>query len=317
MFETIKKIPIPMSGLMLACASLGNLLSGYNILYKNIFGIISGIMFICIVSKIIMMPKECINDLENPVIASVLPTLFMGAMILSTYIKPLSYEFAFWLWKLAVIFHISYILYFTKKYIISFNIKKVFASYFVVYVGIVAASLTSPAFKMESVGKIIFWFGFVAFIGLAPIIIYRFMKFKEMLEPAIPTKTILLAPANLCLAGYMSSFQNKNIYMIWFLTIISIITFVFVIINLPKMLKIKFYPSYSAFTFPFVITAMAMKMTNVYLNKIGNSITIPIYYVNFIEIVAVLIVIYVLIRYIGFIIGSNTLFKEKKVNIEG
>lgn len=316
MFETIKKIPIPMAGLMLACASLGNLLSGYNMLYKNIFGLIAGFLFICIIAKIIMMPKECINDLKNPVIASVAPTLFMGTMILSTYIKPLSYQFAFGLWILAVIFHISYIIYFTKEYIINLNIKKVFASYFVVYVGIVAASLTAPAFKMESVGKIIFWFGFVAFIVLAPIIVYRLIKFKEMLEPAIPTNTILLAPANLCLAGYINSFQNKNIYMIWFLVFISVIMFVFIIINLPKMLKIKFYPSYSSFTFPFVITAVAMKMTNAYLNKTGNSITIPVYYINFIEIVAVSIVIYVLIRYIGFMMGSNILFKEKKVNLE-
>jgi len=40
-------------------------------------------------------------------------------------------------------------------------LKKVFASYFIVYVGIVVASITAPVFGKQSLGEIIFWFGFI------------------------------------------------------------------------------------------------------------------------------------------------------------
>lgn len=71
------------------------------------------------------------------------------------------------------------------------------------------------------------------------------------------------------------------------------------------MLKIKFYPSYSSFTFPLVITAVAMKKVNTYLIKTNNPIYLLKYLIKFQEILAVSIVVYVLVRYF------NYLFLEK------
>ncbi|KRQ86522.1 potassium-tellurite ethidium and proflavin transporter [Caloramator mitchellensis] len=312
MNRIIKKTPLPIAGLMLALASLGNLLSSYNILYKNILGTISVAILLLLLIKILKMPKEIIKDLENPVIASVTPTFFMGLMVLSTYIKPFSEKIGFVIWLTAIMLHSVYIIYFTKKYILTFSIKKVFASYFVVYVGIVAGALTSSSFKMESLGQGLFWFGFAAYLILLPVIIYRLIKHRDIPEPAVPTLTIMAAPANLCLAGYFNSFQEKNISIILFLAFISIIMFVFVLLNLPKMLKLKFYPSYSSFTFPFVITAVAMKMTNAYLMKMGKGMMFLSNYSKFLEIFAVIMVLYVLIRYTQFLLEDSINKKIEK-----
>ncbi len=59
-------------------------------------------------------------------------------------------------------------------------------------------------------GKFNSWFVLYSYLILLPIILYRITKVKEIPEPALPTIVILAAPASLCLAGYMNSFQNKN-----------------------------------------------------------------------------------------------------------
>lgn len=210
MGEIIKKLPIPVVALMLALAVTGNLVVSYGNIYRNIFGIFATIFLILTLIKIIKYPKKIVEDLNNPVIASVFPALSMGIMVISTYIKPFASSFAFAVWIIGLILHVVLIFYFTKKYVIKFDIKKVFPSWYIVYVGIVTGSVTAPVFEMTNIGKILFWFGLISYLILLPIILYRVLKIKEIPEPALPTIVILAAPASLCLAGYMNSFGEKT-----------------------------------------------------------------------------------------------------------
>lgn len=63
---------------------------------------------------------------------------------------------------------------------------------------------------MANAGKAAFWFGFVTYLILLPIVIYRVLKVKGMPEQTLPTIAIFAAPASLLLAGYMKSFQAKT-----------------------------------------------------------------------------------------------------------
>jgi len=231
----------------------------------------------------------------------------MAIMLLSTYLKPYAGQLAYIMWLIGISIHLILILWFTKKFVLSFKIKQVFPSWFIVYVGIVVASVTAPAFSMQNVGQVSFWFGFVTYLILLPIVIYRVLKVKEMPEPTLPTLAIFAAPASLLLAGYMNSFKVKNMTIVWFLVALSIIMYVAVIIKMFKLLRLKFYPSYSAFTFPLIISGIAMKLTNGFLNKSGQGIQSLQYLIKFQEVVGVVIVVYVLTRYIQFLIP------EKKV----
>jgi exfoliative toxin A/B len=301
MKKMISKIPVPMAGLMLGLASAGNLVASYGTVYKNIFGAISALLLLLLIAKTALNFNAIKDDLKNPVIAGVSATLPMGIMILSTYIKAGFPKLAYAMWIMGIAIHILLILYFTQRFILHFDIKKVFPTYFVVYVGIVVASLTAPAFNAVGFGRIIFWFGFISYLILLPIVIYRVFAVKSIPEPAQPTIAIFAAPASLCLAGYMNSFQTKNMTLVWILVILSSIMLLLVIMKLPGLLNLKFYPSYSAFTFPFVISAVAIKSTNVFLVK--SNILVPAlnYVVKLEEILAVCLVVYVLVRYINFL----------------
>ncbi|WP_055668978.1 TDT family transporter [Desnuesiella massiliensis] len=315
MNQILKKYPVPIVGLMLGLAAAGNLVQSYGEVYRNIFGIISAILLVLMIAKTIKYPKGVAESLDNPVVASVFPTLSMAIMLLSTYIKPYTPQLAYAMWIAGISIHIILILWFTKKFVLSFRIKQVFPSWFIVYVGIAVASVTGPAFTMINVGQVAFWFGFITYLILLPIVIYRVTKVKEMPELTLPTLAIFAAPASLLLAGYMNSFKTKNMAVVWFLMALSIIMYVVVIIMMFKLLRLKFYPSYSAFTFPLIISGIAMKLTNGFLNKSGQGIASLQYLIKFQEAVGVIIVLYVLIRYIQFLLPEKTVASDLKRGI--
>lgn len=305
MEKIVKKLPIPIVGLMLGLAATGNLVLSYGNLYRNIFGVSSAIILILVLVKVIKYPIEVSTSLDNPLVASIFPTLSMGIMILATYVKPFESSLALGMWLIGLVIHGALIISFTRKYIFKFNIKEVLPSWFIVYVGIVVGSITAPAFDKLNIGQLLFWFGFISYLLLLPIVFKRIFIVKEVPEPVLPTITILCAPASLCLAGYISSFPEKNMFIVYFLLVISQLTLLYVLSQLPKLLKLQFYPSYSGFTFPLVISAISLKLTNGFLILSGKPISMLQYLVKFEEALAIVMVVYVLSRYIGFLLTKT------------
>lgn len=298
MKNSIKKIPTPICGLMLALGSLGNLLSNYSLLIKSICFLISIIIFIFMIFKVLFFINDIKNEFNNPVIASVMPTFSMGLMIISTFFKPLNNQIAFLFFISGFLIHIGFILLFSKKYLINFDINKIFPSYFVVYVGIAVCSLTSKLFNLGQLGKYSFYFALFSYIILLPIVIYRVFFVKNIKPPVMPTLTIFAAPASLLLAGYITAFDIKNSLLINMLAFMSIFTFILVILYIPKMMKAGFFPSFSAFTFPIVISAIASKKLNFYLNATNINVEGLKYLIIFQETLSTFLVFYVLYLYI-------------------
>ena len=309
----IKKLPLPIAAVVLACAALGNLLATYTVMAKSVFGAISAILFILLTIKIIVCWKGVKEEFKNPVIASVVPTYSMAMMILAGYLKPISAGAGLGLWWLGVIIHVALIILYTKNFVVEFNINKIFPSTFIVYVGIAAAAITAPAFGLAKVGQGIFWFAFISLIILIFIIGYRVFVVKGIPEPAMPTTVIFAAPAALTLAAYLNSFAEKNITMVYFLAILVGVLYVVGLYFLVKGLTLKFYPSYAAFTFPMVISAIALKGTNGALMNAGKGISWLQYVVKIQEVIALIVVVYVIVRFAMFILAGSSVRATAKI----
>ena len=301
----IKKLPLPISGVMLGFAALGNLLQSYSETIRLMCGIVSLILGLLLIFKAILYPSIFKEDMQNPIMAGVSATFPMAIMLLSTYIKPLIGQSAIFIWYFGILLHIILIAYFTIKFIFNFDIKKVFTPYFIVYVGLAVSSVSAPIFEKTTIGTLSFWFAFIMCMLLLIIVTYRYSKYKEIPNPAKPLFCIYAAPVSLCLAGYIQSVQIKSLLMVVFLAILSFIIYIMVLLKLPEYLKTQFFPSYSAFTFPFVISAIAMKMTMAYLTKLGYTIVILKYIVLLQTIIAILLVIYTLYRFILFLLPER------------
>ena len=306
MKDTIKKVPIPLCGVMLGLAALGNLLQSYSESIRYICGILAAFLLVLVLLKLIMFPKVVREDMNNPIMASVSGTFPMALMLLSVYVKPFIGKVAYFIWLLAICLHVILIIYFTVKFLLKLQMPKVFASYFIVYVGIAVASVTAPAYeKTASVGTAAFWFGFITLILLLVLVTYRYVKFQEVPDPAKPLICIYAAPTSLCIAGYVQSVTPKSYGFLMGILAVATVIYIFALVKAVTYLKMPFYSSYAAFTFPFVISAIASKQTMACAANMGSPLPFLKYVVLIETIIAVLFVAYTFIRYMGFLFGGK------------
>ena len=94
-------------------------------------------------------------------------------------------------------------------------------------------------------------------------------------------------------------------FIVYLLAGISSVFYIYSMFKFPKLLKLKFYPTISAFTFPMVISAIGMKMLTAFVKKSGGNVALLSNIVKFQEAVAVFIVVYVLIKYMQFIFKKD------------
>ena len=306
MKDTIKKVPIPLCGVMLGLAALGNLLQSYSEGIRYFCGILAAFLLVLVLLKLIMFPQMIKEDMKNPIMASVSGTFPMALMLLSVYVKPFIGKGAYYIWLLAVCLHIILIIYFTAKFLLKLQMPKVFASYYIVYVGIVVASVTAPAYeKTGSIGTYAFWFGFVTLVLLLILVTYRYIKFKEVPDPAKPLICIYAAPTSLCIAGYVQSVTPKSYAFLIGMLVVATVIYLFALIKAVTYLKMPFYPSYAAFTFPFVISAIASKQTMACAANLEHPMPFMQYIVLIETVLAVVFVAYTFIRYMGFLFAGK------------
>ena len=305
MKKIIQKVPVPLCGVMLGFAALGNLLQSYGEGIRYACGIIAALLLVLILLKLVLFPRMIKEDLQNPIMASVSATFPMALMLLSTYVKPWIGAIAKYIWLFAIALHLVLIIYFTIKFIVKLQMPKVFASYFIVYVGIVVAAVTAPAFEALSIGTAAFWFGFATLLLLLVLVTIRYIKFKQIPEPAQPLICIYAAPTSLCVAGYVQSVTPKSKGFLLTLLVLASILYVFALIKAIGYLKLKFYPSFAAFTFPFVISAIATKQTMACLANMKQPMPFLQYVVLIETIIAVIFVVYTFIRYMQFLFAPK------------
>ncbi len=301
MKDTIKKVPIPLCGVMLGTAALGNLLQSYSEGIRYVCGIVAAVLLVLILLKLILFPQMVKEDMNNPIMASVAGTFSMSLMILSTYVKPFIGQAAFYIWIFAVLLHIALIVYFTFKFIVKLQMPKVFASYYIVYVGIAVASITAPAYEQLGIGSAAFWFGFVCLIALLVLVTMRYVKYKEIPDPAKPLICIYAAPTSLCIAGYVQSVTPKSYGFLLGMFAVASILYLFALVKAVGYLKLPFFPSYASFTFPFVISAIASKQTMACVANMGKPLPALQYIVLIETVIAVVLVVYTLVRFLQFI----------------
>ena len=302
----IRNVPIPTAGVMLGLAALGNLLAPWSLLLKYACGLGAVFLGALLLLKIILHPQVMKNDLNgNSIFASVFATFFMAVMQLCTYIHP-SFPFAAeTVWFSAVAGHFLLMAWFTWRYMMNFALRDVFPTYFIAYVGVIVASVTAPVFGRHAMGEVIFWFGFAAYMVLFALVTARYCSRHKIADPAKPLFCIYAAPMSLSLAGYLASVEEKSLLMIAVMQVLAQFLFFAVLSQMPKLLRLPFYPSYAAFTFHFVITAIALRQTLAYVRGLGIVLPEALDALAAAEIVlAAVIVAYVFLRYVRFLHGE-------------
>lgn len=298
----IKQLPLPACGLILATLSLGNLLQDIHPYAKYLFGTIGTILMILILLKVISYPQDIKNDFKNPIIVSSCGTFSMSLMLLSTYLIQFIPSIAYTIWIIGIMLHILLMIYFTYNFVIAtFDISTVYPSWWIVYVGITMGAITAHIHGLNEIGFICFSIGFVAMLVTTPLMIYRYIKYRDIPNMNKPLICIHTALFSILIVGYLNSASVISKEFLIGLYALACLLYIFSFYKLVEYRNMEFYPSFSAFTFPFVISALATKGVLGVMNP--NRILSGISTVE--TLIAVIAVFYVLLEYSNFLKNSE------------
>lgn len=299
-------VPLPKGGLTLGILALGNLLISMRVgspgLIRVGFGTVALLPFVSIIGKCLAHPAMVLGeDMSNPVVAPVCATAFMSLMQFATYIAPINATMrmlAVLLWYFAVSCNIILMVHVTSRFVIRhFDISQVFPTWFVGYVGIVVASATSAAVDQRQLGSLIVWVGFALYVPTFIAVSARFATLA-IPEASRPTLAIYTAPMSLSIAGYTTAVAHPNPFFVLGMLICAQLLFVFVLVQMPALLRVPFAPSYAAFTFPFVITATALYKALTLFAGVGWTVPSWSYGLQIVEtVMAAALVLYVFVRF--------------------
>ena len=296
----IKNLPLAITGLILAILSFGKIFTDFS----SIFFIIGSILIFLVLLKLILHFDEFNRELNQLIALSTFGTFSMALMLFSTYLKPLfmplSQKIALGIWILGIIIHLSILLIFTKNYVINdFDIENVFATWWIVYIGITMAAITAPAFDMQNYGFIFFEIGFILMIPTLVLVSYRYLMFTSIDDKNKPFICIYTALLSILLVGYVNALpiDENFLSLIYMCACIFYIFAIFQAIKLLIIEKLEFMPSFSAFTFPFVISAIA---TGEAYKFFGFDYLNYLFYIQ--AIIALTLVIFVSYKYLRFLL---------------
>ena len=300
----IKKLPTPIAGLALGSAALGNLLQPYSSSLQLLFNLLSLIIIVLLTIKFTLGYDELKKEMENPVIATVLATYPMSIMLLASFSKKYIGLLSMPVWIIGIFLDFCVVFYAIYNFIIKErHINKIYPTWFITFVGPAVVTVTAINYNLEMLGLIYFYFSYINYLLLLPFVLYRVYKYKHYKDGDYPTITVFSAPGGLLLASYMIGVTQKSNIILAILIPLTILLFIFVLFQLPYLLKRKFYPSFSAFTFPLVICAISFQKTGVYYQLAEFSILNILIHLS--ELLAIIIVIYVWYGFIKNLSYSN------------
>ena len=300
----IKSLPTPIAGLALGSAALGNLLQPYSSSLQLLFNLLSLIIIVLLTIKFTLGFDELKKEMKNPVIATVLATYPMSIMLLASFSKKYIGLLSMPVWIIGIFLDFCVVYYAIYNFIIKErHISKIYPTWFITFVGPAVVTVTAINYNLETLGLIYFYFSYINYLVLLPFVLYRVYKYKHYKDGDYPTITVFSAPGGLLLASYMIGVTQKSNIILAILIPLTILLFIFVLIQLAYLLKRKFYPSFSAFTFPLVICAIAFQKTGIYYQITEFSILNILIHLS--ELLAIIIVIYVWYGFIKNLFYSN------------
>ena len=316
-------------------------IAGYVV--QGIMAFLATICFVLILLKIIFSFKTLMKELKDPLISSFLPTesmclasiaYFIGVMSIyghspSEKVVNAGTVIANILMLLSIFTHFAFLTGFFIHVIMKHSIKNdvIYSSWLVPLCGIWLSCAFEPKLGHlvpNEFYQFIWYFAFFNLVLFIPYMIFKHLFFPTLDSDKLPSMAIFFAAPNLVLNGMLSLFPEVDYYSPMFIAIVAVIILIFALfgvfiyyITLIRCSKVKFNPSFAAFTFPIAVSSIAtIKLTDYiyltntnYKNNFSPVLTTDTPFVEALQIVvgvvgfiylitAIFVISYVALRYI-------------------
>lgn len=298
-----RDMPVALTGLALGISGISGALSTFLGEIPIYIG-----DFISFFLVAVIFIKDCLhfdqlkNELKHPTLGSFIPTMDMTLMVLAGFIANYYLTLGSVLWLIAIAVHIIFCFIFFYHRVKSFDLDHVIPSWFIPPVGIVVACVSGASMNFPNLTHIIFYIGFILYLIMLPIMMYRIIFIEPIDDGRLPTFAIMAAPPSLCLAGYLTVFSNPSEIIVYILLPLAIFMTLLVYVSFFRILRISFNPSYASFTFPLAIGATAVLKYSNYLYTLNSRHYILWHNIGlFLSLSAALIITVVFIKMIHYV----------------
>ena len=266
----LKRLPVPAGCVALGLMGLGTLLGNESRVFLLLFGIPSVLIQLSVLMKL-CLPGELKKLAGDPVSLSTLSGTCMAMMLTAAPMRSaLHLRAAVVLWAAGLVLHLAVLLVFGAKLFRERpGINAVRGSWLLVYVGIAAASISAPVFSAELIGRILLIPAALGAVIILPLV-YLAEHAAQVPEKQRPLFCITAAPVSIWLVGYLSSVPQPSGSLVMFLTVASQLLIIPALLRFFRTYRDPFSPSFAAFTFPFVISATALKRSAAFLSLTGR-----------------------------------------------
>jgi tellurite resistance protein len=206
--------------------------------------------------KLVHFPEEVSNDFKHRIRINFFSTISISFLLLAVAFYTYYPMLAIMLWWMGLILH-TYFTYKTIAFWIqhNFEMKHFNPAWFIPVVG----NMIIPVVGVDLLPTIVSFFyfstGFIFWIILFTIFIYRAVFHDQLPQKFIPTFFILLAPPAVGFISYMRMAASWDGFSI-FLLLVSYTIAVLLLFMYKSFTQLKFYLSWWAFTFP--LTALTI-----------------------------------------------------------
>jgi|GEM_PF-2702091 Tellurite resistance protein and related permeases len=312
----MRKIPVPFFGVGLAFAGLANLFyaetGGWHTSAAVICFAVSAAVETATAVRVIADREAAMKEIHASASAEcTVFTFFMALMMLSSLAArwgcPAAVSEA--VFVCAVVFDVLLIIKFAAARLKGLSLAEVTPAYLIPFIGIAVASVSAAPFDFPAAKPIAVGAFAAASFCVIPLLIAATIRYVKVPvpDPLRPFFTLYAAPFALILSAYIvicrrGWLPGPDLWRVEVLFVIGQCLYFIVIVKLPGLLKLPFMPSFTAFTFPLVLPAMASKQFITYglsAGVIGGAAIPPLTLLVLFEYVAAAAaVVYVFILYL-------------------
>ena len=258
---TIFSIVMGLSGLCLAWQKAQHVLGlqlGLNFPLAGISVGIFVILSLFYLTKLAKYPNAVKAELKHPVKLSFFPTISISVILIGTLLFKIMPDLAKPIWWAGVAMQFVFLFYVISSWVNHdhFETTHVNPSWFIPAVGNVVVPIAGFPLGYVEISWLFFSIGILFWIILLTIVFNRILFHNPIPPKLLPTMAILIAPPAVGFVAYTQMVGGLN-HFGHFLYGAALFFTLFIATQIPKFLKLPFFLSWWAYSFPFASMTIA------------------------------------------------------------
>ena len=200
--------------------------------------------------KAILSPQLVLAELAHPVRLNFLPAFSINLILLGILMTPWHQALGLELWRLGAVVHLLLTLIIVSVWLNSERpADSINPVWFIPAVGNVLVPLAAVPAGQVLLAWFFFSIGLFFWLSLGTMVLYRLITGPALPAPMRPSLAILMAPPAVAALSLQALMGEMTVW-VFGLYAVALFTFLLLVLQIPHFLKLPYFPSWWAYTFP-------------------------------------------------------------------